>query len=146
VTGHYTSRRPDWRDRLYSQLTTGGTMNIIRREPALVWSGLLSAAAALVVYFTSGLTQAQHASIVTIAVALGAVIVAIDTRPVQVPLLTGIIGTVLAALGAFGLHMDAHTQAVFLTGIGVALGLILRLHQTPVTPPVTPAPAAHAAG
>lgn len=122
-------------------------MNIIRREPALVWSGMLSAAAALAVYFTTGLTQAQHASIVTVAVALGAAIVAIDSRPVQVPILTGIIGTILAALGAFGLHMDAHMQAEFLTGIGIVLGLVLRLHQTPVTPPaVTPPAAAHAAG
>lgn len=121
-------------------------MNIIRREPALVWSGMLSAAAALVVYFTTGLTQAQHASIVTIAVALGAVIVAIDSRPVQVPILTGICATILAALGAFGLHLDAHMQAEFLAVIGTALGLWLRMHQTPVTPPVTPPAAAHAAG
>lgn len=122
-------------------------MNVIRREPALVWSGLLSAAAAVVVYFTTSLTQGEHASIVTIAVALGALIVAIESRPVSVPILTGIAGTLLAAFGAFGLHMDAHTQAEFVTGVGVVLGLVLRLHQTPVTPAApAPAPAAHATG
>ncbi|MEO5874901.1 MAG: hypothetical protein ABIS86_05460 [Streptosporangiaceae bacterium] len=110
-------------------------MKIFGDEPAVILYALNSAVA-LVVSFGLPLNGDQVGAITVISTAALTVWTAIYTRPVVVSVITGAVGTVLVAVGAFGFDLTANQQGAAVTALSVALSLLLRQAVTPTA--VTP--------
>lgn len=97
-------------------------------------AGVLQAALGIGVALGWSLTPGKTGALEAAAAGAAAVIVAIATRPVVVPILTGGLSAILTCLVAFGVP---HVTAVTVSEVNVAavavLAIVLRGHQTPVT-------------
>lgn len=111
-------------------------LGLLRRLPALTYVGIASVVVALVVARWH-LTHDQAAYLSTIAVGIGAVITALQTKERETAVLLGFIGTVLTGLTTFGFRLDPHLEAEIIAGIGAALSYFLHSSLTPRVAPET---------
>jgi hypothetical protein len=99
-------------------------------EPSVIVYGL-NALVALLVSFGLPLSHAAVAAVATVATAVLAIVVAAMTRPVVVSTITGAIGTLLVAVGAFGLHFSTDQIGAATAFLSIVLALLLRQAVTP---------------
>lgn len=95
--------------------------------PVLI-AWLANAGAALVLAFFFHLSTDQLGAVTMITTALVTIYSAVTARPVALSVLLGAIGTILTAVGAFGLHIDPATLSAIVSVVGTVLGLLL--HQS----------------
>jgi hypothetical protein len=103
----------------------------VAREPALTWITALSVVAATIIRLVH-LTGNQASYIGVAAVVLGTILTAILTRPVGAAAISGLGGAAVAALASFGLHLSADQIAVVVAAVGLLVGIVVRMHLTPV--------------
>ena len=108
-----------------------------RLEPVLVLY-LLNAALAVGLSFGLGLTKLQDAAAVTIATAGFGLYAAFRTRPMNVSVITATFAAGLTAAAAFGLHLSVDRIGVLTAFVSAILAVVLRVHVSPVNPPVVP--------
>jgi len=107
--------------------TYEGEVMTLRREPALLWIGAFApivAALAAFVFAADPITQGiVNAAAVAIAGAVTAFLVKSDNL---LPLITGAIQAVIAAIVAFGAHWDSSQQAMLTVALGVIASIVVR--------------------
>jgi hypothetical protein len=114
--------------------TTGGTVNLLAREPAQ-WIGLLSAAVALFSSLIFPLDVGQQGALIAVATAAfgiaGALAVSAEKAA---PLVAGLVQSVVALALAFGLQLAPEVQGSIMAFVAAGVAFYLR---TQVTAPVT---------
>lgn len=114
--------------------TTGGTVNLLGREPAQ-WIGLLSAAVALFSSLIFPLDVGQQGAVIAVATAgfgvAGALAVSAEKAA---PLVAGLVQSVIALALAFGLQLSPEVQGSIMAFVAAGVAFYLR---TQVTAPVT---------
>lgn len=114
--------------------TTGGTVNLLGREPAQ-WIGLLSAAVALFSSLIFPLDVGQQGALIAVATAVFGVATAFAVSAEKAaPLVAGLVQSVIALALAFGLQLDPTTQGSIMAFVAAGVAWYLR---TQVTAPVT---------
>lgn len=113
-------------------------MKIFGYEPAVILYGA-NALVSLLVAYGVDLSKGQVAAISVIVTALLSGIAAAMTRPVVVSGITAAVGSLLAAVAAFGLHLTADQIGATVTALSIFLALALRQNVTPA--PAVKAPA-----
>lgn len=104
--------------------------SLFKQEPTLVaWTVNGGAVSLLAFVFHLGATR--EAAAATIITALAAIVTALQTRPVNVSLISGIVITITTAVGAFGLHLTPAAVAMLVTLVSTGVGLLVRGHVTP---------------
>lgn len=123
-------------------------MNPVSSAPAAVTT-ILGAAAACIIAF-GHLSPAQAATVTSLAVALGTVVMlvigAVNHKPVSMQVLTGAATMLFADLALFGIHMNVDERGALAAAVGVVAGIIFHLlHVTvtddPAASAITPVPA-----
>ncbi len=110
-------------------------MKIFGREPAL-WVAAISAILSVAVTFNvPGLTLNQSAAIVSVLTAGAGVVTAIKTRPVAVPVFTGLVGSVVILAATYGFNAPPEAVGAIQAAVTTVLFLIARGHITPVDDP-----------
>lgn len=99
-------------------------------EPAMILYGV-NALVGLLVAYGVDLDKGQVAAISVIVTAVLAGITAAMTRPVVVSGITGAVGTLLAAVAAFGAHLTADQIGTTVTVLSIGLALLLRSNVSP---------------
>ena len=109
---------------------------LLAYEPAVLAWGINGGVAAIVAFLTP-LSPGAVAAITTITTALAAIYTAYHARPIVVSAITGAVATILTAVAAFGLHLDADTIGTVVTALGAVLGLMFRANLTPKANPAS---------
>lgn len=110
-------------------------MKLFGREPALWASLATSLVSVLVAADLPWLTAGQGAALIAL---IGAVVIAITTRPVAPALFTGIVAAAAALVAEYGLDLsDALTTAVSATVLSVCALLGVRPQVSPQDTPVS---------
>jgi hypothetical protein len=105
-------------------------MKIFGYEPAVILYAV-NAAVALFVSFGLPLNHDMVAAITVIATAVLSGAVAVMTRPFVVSSLTAAVGSLLAAVAAFGLHLSGDQISTAVTALSIGLALLLRQNVSP---------------
>lgn len=105
-------------------------MKIFGYEPAMILYGV-NALVGLLVSYGVDLDKSQVAAISVIVTAILAGVTAAMTRPLVVSGITGAVGTLLAAVAAFGAHLTADQIGTTVTALSIALALLLRTNVSP---------------
>ncbi len=106
-------------------------LRFLRGEPALTYQTVFSLAVALAVAYAH-LTHTQNGYLTAIALGLGTIISGILAKPRRVALVSGAVGTVLASLVVFSVHLPPSLIGTIVAATGLVLGQTLRGHLTPV--------------
>ena len=124
-------------------------INIIRTEPAMILQ-VLNMGAAMLFAFGLNLSPQKTAAFIVIITGVLAVITAVTTRPIAVPVLAGVATSVLTACAAFGLDWSQARIGTLVAFLTVIMSLALRQHLSPAPilakKPVVSAVATPAAG
>jgi hypothetical protein len=109
----------------------------VRREPALLWAGLIAPLAmALTAFFWTdnpAVQGAVNAAAVAVAAAITAWLVAAEDL---VPLVLGAIEALIALGVAFGLGWTAEQQAAVMVPVGVIASILMRDRVVAPAPPI----------
>jgi hypothetical protein len=114
-------------------------MKDLKFEPAMLVY-CVNAVVALLVAYGLHLTDTQTGAVTTLATVAVTIWTAWMTRPVAVPIITGAVGTALAAVAAFGLDLSADQIGATVTGLSIVLALLLRQNVTPAAAVAAPRP------
>lgn len=113
----------------------------LRREPALLWIGLLAPIVQAVTAFVLNADPHTAGIVNAAAVAIaGAVTAALVRSDQLVPALTGAAQAVIAVIAAFGAEWSTEQQAALLVPVGMVAAFVVRDRVTAPVPAV-PTPA-----
>lgn len=109
-----------------------------RREPALLFLGLISAVIQMVSAFVLPLSPDQQGVLNAVAVAIMGVITAVMVHSDQLaPAILGFVQSAIAVGLAFGMHLSADNQSVIMTFVAAVVAMFVR--QVVTAPPIRPA-------
>jgi len=106
-------------------------MKGFKYEPALILYGV-NAGIAVAIAFGLNWTPTQSAAATVAVTAVLGIITALLTRPVSVSVIVAAFTSGLVALGAFGLHLGTPAVSSLAALLSVLLGVLLRVHVSPV--------------
>lgn len=99
----------------------------IKREPALLYIGLLAPFAQLLTLFFTDLSLGWHTVLMAAIPAVAGLLTAWAVRAESlVPALTGLAQAVIACVIAFGFVMTTDQQSALMAFIGLALSVVVR--------------------
>lgn len=110
-------------------------MKIFGRYPAAWLSAIVAVLAVVTNVPGSPLTPDMAAWVVTVASALIAVAESVMVRPVTVPMLTGVVRTLVVAVGLFGFEVSAELSGAIVGAITMIFGLLVHANGTPTADP-----------
>lgn len=118
-------------------------MKPVNSLPATVTT-LLGALAALIIAF-GHLSAAEAALVISLAGAIGTVVItiagAVNGKPVSMQVITGVATVIFADLALFGIRMGPDQRGALVGAVTVALGIIFHLlHITVAAVPLKPLP------